>query len=118
MAGPLDDTQKVSAAVMRWSLENTVANAPFEDHGFVFQQFSGAQVSLVNFMTQTHPLRRASDVDSYLARLEQAGTRMDEALARARAATSRGFIPPRFILERAQFRYPPSSRRTRARTCW
>ena len=103
MAGPLDETQKISAAVMRWSLSNTVANEPFEDYGFVFQQFSGTQVGLVNFMTQTHPLRRASDVDSYLARLEQVGTRMDEALARARAATGRGLIPPRFILERAQF---------------
>ena len=102
MAGPLDETQRISAAVMRWSLTNTVANEPFEDHGFVFQQFSGAQVSLVNFMTQTHPMRRASDVDSYLARLEQVGTRMDEALARARAATAKKMIPPRFILERAQ----------------
>lgn len=102
MAGPLDETQRISAAVMRWSLSNTVANEPFEDHGFVFQQFSGAQVSLVNFMTQTHPMRRASDVDSYLARLEQVGTRMDEALARARAATAKQMIPPRFILERAQ----------------
>ena len=103
MAGPLDETQRISAAVMRWSLTNTVANEPFEDHGFVFQQFSGAQVSLVNFMTQTHPMRRAADVDSYLARLEQVGARMDEALARARAATAKKMIPPRFILERAQY---------------
>lgn len=102
MAGPLDETQRISAAVMRWSLSNTVANEPFEDHGFVFQQFSGAQVGLVNFMTQTHPMRRASDVDSYLARLEQVGTRMDEALARARAGAAKKMIPPRFILERAQ----------------
>ena len=114
MAGPLDETQRISAAVMRWSLANTVANEPFEDHGFVFQQFSGAQVSLVNFMTQTHPMRRASDVDSYLARLEQVGTRMDEALARARAATAKKMIPPRFILERAQdqvdtFLKPPAA---------
>ena len=103
MAGPLDETQRISAAVMRWSLSNTVANEPFEDHGFVFQQFSGAQVSLVNFMTQTHPMRRASDVDSYLARLEQVDTRMDEALARAKNATAKKMIPPRFILERAQY---------------
>ena len=101
-AGPLDETQRISAAVMRWSLSNTVANEPFEDHGFVFQQFSGAQVGLVNFMTQTHPMRRAADVDSYLARLEQVGTRMDEALARAKAASAKKMIPPRFILERAQ----------------
>ncbi|WP_288381823.1 DUF885 family protein [uncultured Massilia sp.] len=103
MAGPLDATQRTSASVMRWSLQNVIANEPFEDHAFVFSQFSGVQVSLVNFMTTTHPLRNPQDVDSYLARLEQVGTRMDEALARARDAASRSLIPPRFILERAQY---------------
>jgi uncharacterized protein (DUF885 family) len=103
LAGPLDDTQKISAAVMRWSLANVIANEPFEDFNFVFSQFGGPQVGLVNYMTQTHPMRSAQDVDSWLARLEQVGTRMDEALARARSATERKLIPPRFILERAQF---------------
>jgi len=114
MAGPLDETQRISAAVMRWSLANMVANEPFEDHGFAFQQFSGIQVGMVNFMTQTHPMRRASDVDSYLARLEQVGARMDETLARARGAAAKKLIPPRFILEQAQgqvaaFLAPPAA---------
>jgi uncharacterized protein (DUF885 family) len=103
LAGPLGEEQRTSAAVMRWALANTVASAPYEDYGFVFNQFGGVQVGLVNYMTTTHPLRRAADVASYLARLEQVGARMDEALARARAATARGLVPPRFILERAQF---------------
>jgi len=102
LAGPLGEEQRTSAAVMRWSLANTIASEPFEDYSFVFNQFGGVQVGLVNFMTNTHPLRRAADVDSYLARLDQVATRLDEALARARAATARGLIPPRFILERAQ----------------
>lgn len=103
MAGPLDANQRISAAVMRWSLQNVVANEPFEDHNFVFSQFSGVQVGLVNFMTTTHPLRNPGDVDSYLARLEQVSARMDEALARARDAAARSLIPPRFILDRARF---------------
>jgi uncharacterized protein (DUF885 family) len=60
------------------------------------------QIGLVNFLTQTHPLRRASDVSSYLARLDQVSARIDEALARAKAAEARGLVPPRVILERAQ----------------
>ncbi|MFL6634774.1 MAG: DUF885 domain-containing protein [Massilia sp.] len=103
LAGPLSEEQRTSASVMRWSLANTVASEPYEDYQFVFNQFGGTQVGLVNFMTTTHPLRRASDVASYLARLDQVATRMDEALARARAATARGLVPPRFILERAQY---------------
>ena len=103
MAGPLDEGQRVSAAVMRWTLQNAVANEPFDDHAFIFSQFSGVQVGLVNFMTTTHPLRNPQDVDSYLARMEQVGTRMDEALVRARGAAAKSLIPPRFILERAQY---------------
>jgi uncharacterized protein (DUF885 family) len=102
LAGPLDETQRISASTMRWSLQSHINNEPFEDYNFVFSQFSGVQVGLVNFLTQTHPLRRASDVDSYLARLAQVSTRIDEAIARAKAAEARGLIPPRFILERAQ----------------
>jgi uncharacterized protein (DUF885 family) len=103
LAGPLSEEQRTSASVMRWSLANTVASEPFEDYSFVFNQFSGAQVGLVNFMTNTHPLRRASDLTSYMARLEQVSTRLDEALVRAREAAAKGLIPPRFILERAQY---------------
>lgn len=103
LAGALGDDRRTSAAVMRWSLANTIASAPFEDYSFVFNQFGGEQVSLVNFMTNTHPIRRAADVDNYLARLDQVATRIDEALVRAREATARGLIPPRFILERAQY---------------
>jgi uncharacterized protein (DUF885 family) len=103
LAGPLTEEQRTSASVMRWSLANTVASEPFEDYSFVFNQFGGVQVGLVNFMTTTHPMRRASDLSSYMARLDQVATRIDEALARAREAAARGLLPPRFILERAQY---------------
>jgi uncharacterized protein (DUF885 family) len=102
MAGPLDEQQRISAAVMRWSLSNTIANERFEDHNFVFSQFNGVHVGLVNFMNQTHPMRSASDLHSYMARLEQLAPRIDEALVRARSAAARGLVPPRFILARAQ----------------
>jgi uncharacterized protein (DUF885 family) len=102
LAAPLDEDQRISASTMRWSLAKTVEGGRFEDYNFVFSQLSGVQVGLVNFMTQTHPLRRASDVDSYLARLDQVATRIDEAIARGRAAAARSLVPPRLILERAQ----------------
>lgn len=101
-AGPLSETQHTSAAVMQWALENGTANAPFEEYTFGFNQMSGTHVALVQFMTQTQPLRRASDVPAYLARLDQVALRIDEAITRSRAATAKSLIPPRFIVERAQ----------------
>lgn len=102
LAGQLDATQRISAETMRWSLANVIASERYEDYTFAFSQFSGAQISLVNFMNETHPLRRAGDVASYLARLDQLGLRMDESTERAREAAKRKLVPPRIILERAQ----------------
>jgi uncharacterized protein (DUF885 family) len=98
----LTAVQKLEASTLRWSLQSTLAAEPFEDHGFVFNQLGGPQVRLVNFMTQTHPLRHAVDVDAYLARLAQMPERLNEAIVRAQAAAALGLLPPRFILERAR----------------
>ena len=98
----LTAVQKLEASTLRWSLQSTVAAEPFEDHGFVFNQLGGPQVRIVNFMTQTHPLRNAADIDAYLARLAQVADRLDEGIIRARAAAARELLPPRFILERSR----------------
>jgi uncharacterized protein (DUF885 family) len=98
----LTAVQKLEASTLRWSLQSTLAAEPFEDHGFAFNQLNGPQVRLVNFMTQTHPLRNAADVDSYLVRLSQVADRLDEAVVRAKAAVAQGLLPPRFILERSR----------------
>ena len=98
----LTAVQKLEASTLRWSLQSTVAAEPFEDHGFVFNQLGGPQVRIVNFMTQTHPLRNAADIDAYLARLAQVADRLDEGITRARAAAAQDLLPPRFILERSR----------------
>jgi uncharacterized protein (DUF885 family) len=102
LKGPLDATQRISAATMRWNLQTTIAGERYQDYNFMFAQFNGIQVGLVSFMTETHPLRNAADVNAYLARLDQMGQRIDEGIAISRAAAAKQLIPPRFILERAQ----------------
>lgn len=101
-AGPLTPEQRVSAAILRWSLQREVLAEPFQDHNFLFNQLGGPQVRLVSFLTEQHPLRHSADVDAYLARLGQVGQRLDEGLTRTRAALARGLLPPRFIAERAR----------------
>jgi uncharacterized protein (DUF885 family) len=102
LAGPLEANERISAQTMRSTLANVLAGERFEDHSFVFSQMSGVHVALITFMTETHPLRSAADIDSYLARLAQISVRLDEAIVLARGAAARALIPPRFILERAQ----------------
>lgn len=102
LRGPLDATQRISAATIRWNLQTAIAAEPYQDYNFMFAQFNGLHTGLVSFMAETHPLRNAADVNAYLARLDQLGQRIDEGIAISRAAAARQLIPPRFILERAQ----------------
>ena len=93
----LDATQTVSARIIEWDLQERIKAAPFDDHLFVFNQFWGLHVSLVNFLSQTHPVRHRRDIENYLARLELVAGQIDEGIAQARDAAARGFLMPDFI---------------------
>ena len=96
----LTPQQRTSAAVIRWSLEDVVKLAEFPHYRYVFDQFNGFQLDLINALTQSHPIRRARDVENYLARLTLVAARVDEAIAEARAAQAAGVLPPRVIIQR------------------
>jgi uncharacterized protein (DUF885 family) len=97
----LDAQQMVSARIIEWHMQQVVQRAPFEDHNFVFHQFRGLHVNLVNFLSQTHPVRNRRDIENYLARLELVAGQMDEGVAQARDAGVRGFLMPDFITKSA-----------------
>ncbi|AOS43847.1 hypothetical protein Verru16b_00905 [Lacunisphaera limnophila] len=97
----LDPQQVASARVIEWDLQERVKAAPFEDHRFVFNQFWGLHVTLVNFLSQTHPVRHRRDIENYLARLTLVAGQIDEGVAQAREAATRGFLMPDFITRSA-----------------
>jgi uncharacterized protein (DUF885 family) len=94
----LTPSQKVSAGVIETSMQRAIDTAPLADHWLVFQQFRGLQVTLVNFLSQSHPIRNRRDIENYLARLEKVAPLLDAGIAQARAQAERGIIAPRFIL--------------------
>lgn len=100
----LDPGRRVSAAVLRWHLGNTVAQADFADltHMGYFRQLRGLHVVLVDELAERKVLRRPADVQDYVQRLRRIAPRIDEAIALTRAAASRGYILPTFILERSR----------------
>jgi uncharacterized protein (DUF885 family) len=71
-------------------------NAPY-----VVIQNVGAYIDLPRFMDATHPVREASDAAAYVARLGDMPALFDGELARMRAATAMGVIPPSFLLDKA-----------------
>jgi uncharacterized protein (DUF885 family) len=100
--GALAPDERVAAATLRFALERSVANAPFEDHAFAFNQFWGLQTGYQNLLGEVQPLRQPADVAPLLQRLGAYPGRIDAELERTRAAAARGLLPPRFIVERAR----------------
>jgi uncharacterized protein (DUF885 family) len=99
-AASLTPRQQTSAAIIRWTLDDTISGAEFAVNRFVFDQFNGLHLGLVQFLTTTHPIRNRRDVENYLARLALVGPRLDDGIGEAKSAAAVGIIPPRFIIER------------------
>jgi uncharacterized protein (DUF885 family) len=97
----LDPRQRTSAAVIEWSLRGLVESEPFADYNYVFNQFGGLQVNIVNFLSQAHPIRNKRDIENYLARLALVAGRLDDGIAQAKDAATRGFLMPDFITRSA-----------------
>ncbi len=93
----LDAAEKVSADLIQWSLSDVIEGDSYRDFEWVFDQFNGLHVTLIDFLTQTHPIRNARDIENYLARLALVAGTFDDGIARARDAATRGFIMPSFI---------------------
>lgn len=97
----LSPDERVGAGILRWQLQRTLDGEPYEDHNFAFNQLGGPHLRYIGLLAENQPLSRADDLDTFLARLAHVAPRLDQALVRSRAATTRGLLPPRFIAERA-----------------
>lgn len=95
----LNDTQRVSAELMKWLLNAVVNQEPFLDYSFPLNQFAGANVRLVETLTLRHPLTTPQDAERYLTRLALLPTCMNEAVADAKQLAEKNLLPPRFILQ-------------------
>ena len=91
--------QRTSAGLMASNLRQIVAAAPLSNHTFIFEQFRGLHVTLVNFLTQTHPIRNPRDIENYLARLRLVARELDLGIAETRKQESKGIVLPRFLLQ-------------------
>ena len=96
----LTPTQRTSAQIIGWALQQDIQAADFVDDEFCFNQLFGLQVALPTFMTQQQPMRNVRDVQSYLTRLEKIGPLMDQGTVLTKAAQSRGVLMPRFIADK------------------
>jgi uncharacterized protein (DUF885 family) len=85
----LTPQQRASAATIAWSLQGTVDAYQYRDYNFVFNQFTGLHVQIVNFLSQQHPIRNRRDIENYLVRLKAVAGKMDTGIVQARGAAGR-----------------------------
>src|SRR5689334_4726082 len=95
----MSEADRVSADLLQWQLSMQVEMPKYDDYAFPLEQFGGANVSLPNVLVVNHPLNTEKDAVHYITRLALVSTRMDEAIADARAHVARNMIPPRFIVK-------------------
>ncbi|WP_374361545.1 DUF885 family protein [Pseudoduganella danionis] len=93
--------QRASAATIRWNLQNQIDSYPYADYNFVFNQFGGLHVQLVNFLSQAHPIRNQRDVENYLVRLQAVAGKIDTGILQARGLGARGILMPTFLTQSA-----------------
>ncbi len=94
----MSETERISADLMQWQLAVQVDADKYSDYVFPLEQFGGANVTLPNTLIVNHPLNTEKDAVHYITRLGLVATRMDEAIADARAHAAKNMIPPRFII--------------------
>lgn len=95
----LTPQQRASAATIAWSLQGTVDAYQYRDYNFVFNQFTGLHVQIVNFLSQQHPIRNRRDIENYLVRLKAVAGKMDTGIVQARGAAANGILMPTFITQ-------------------
>lgn len=96
----LTASQRVSAAVLKWELEQAVGDVKFWDYFYPFNQIIGAQSGIVLFLDNSHPIQNVRDAENYLARIEKIPAMLDDLIAETRVREQRrGIRAPKFILE-------------------
>lgn len=89
--------QRISAEMLDFQLQLIVDEEPWLWFNFPINQFFGVQNRLTSLLTDMHPVRNARDVESYLARLEAMGPKLDGALGMMQDRAKQGVRLPGFI---------------------
>ena len=95
----MNETQRVSADLLRWQLDTTVRGEAFIDYYFPLEQNGGTNVNLPNTLVVGHPMVTEKDAVNYVARLQEVAPRMEEAIAEAQRLIAKKMIPPKFIVK-------------------
>ena len=96
----LDEGRQLSYDILEDFLATTVAGEPWLFHSYPLNPTAGEQSELPSFLLGQHPIDSAADVESFLSRLDQFGTRFEQILEGLNLREARGIRPPKFVVDK------------------
>ena len=93
----LTPEQRLSAEMFEYQLTDIINEEPYLIYNYPLNQMGGVQARLPTLLTDVHPMRTRQDAENYLARLEIAGPKIDQALKLTQQRARQGVRLPGFI---------------------
>ncbi|HEX8154389.1 MAG TPA: DUF885 domain-containing protein, partial [Thermoanaerobaculia bacterium] len=101
--GTLDESHRVSHAILSRNLANAIEGQRFPAHLMPLDQFRNftGQFAQMGSGTGLHPFKTVKDYDDFLGRIRDFATTVDVAIANMRKGAAQGLVPPRALMEKA-----------------
>ncbi|MBI1365055.1 MAG: DUF885 family protein [Alphaproteobacteria bacterium] len=86
--------------IMVWFYDDQIRQSEFEHSGYRVNQLFAPNVSMPQFLTDTHLIKNEKSVKRYISRLNEFGRVMRELRARVEDDRANGVTPPDFIIDK------------------
>ena len=96
----LSKSQKITQKIALFDTQNDIeAYKRFKYHSYLFNQISGNHLNLVEFMTDTHPMKSLNNARNYIDRVEMFDEVLFENLSWLKSQKEQGIFLPRFVMD-------------------
>ena len=97
----LSSNQKITHKIAVFDTELDIERFErFRYHSYPFNQISGNHLNLVEFMTDTHPIRNGREAEDYIARVKMFDDALKANLIWLEEQKKLGIFAPRFVFDR------------------
>ena len=97
----LSSIQRASKKIAIFDTENTLLRLEtFPFHNYVLNQIGGAHIDMVEFMTDTHPIRNLTEAEAYIDRVRLFEAVFEGYLYELNGQKAIDFYAPKFVYER------------------
>ncbi len=96
-ASQLSDANALSYALMKQSLEDSIADHKWRLYNYPVNQMFGTHSSVPSLLINQHRISSLKDAEDYIARLNNIAPYFDQLIDGLKARAAAGIIPPKFV---------------------